>query len=256
MLEWLPLLIVGFVSNAFSSLSGGGTGLLQLPAIIWLGLPFTVALATHKVTTIAMGAGAAFYAYRHRSLNRSLMLLILFSGLPGVLLGAHLVLMIPEKIGLFVLGILNISLSLFSIFNRSLGQENSEVKALTFKHHIIGGVVLFLIGIINGSLTSGTGLMVTLWLVLWYGLDYRRAIQHMLVIVGIFWNATGAVSLAFNGEVNWQWVIVLFPGALIGSWYGVYLGGKIDNRHIKKLFEVVAICAGIQLIMESVCSTS
>ena len=252
MLDQLLLFLVGLVSNIFSSLSGGGTGLLQLPAIIWLGLPFTMALATHKVTTVAMGAGAAFYAFKNKGLNRSLVIRLLIIGLPGVLLGAHLVLFIPERMGLLVLGVLNICLSFFSIMNKNLGHQGTEIKLLTFNAHLIGGSVLFLIAIINGSLTSGSGLMVTLWLVVWYGLDYRRAIQHMLVIVGIFWNAIGAASLALNGEVNWLWVTILFPAALIGSWVGVYLGSKIDNRYIKRLFEIVAILAGIQLISQAI----
>jgi hypothetical protein len=54
------LLLVSLVANAFSALAGGGAGLLQFPALLWLGLPFAVALATHKVATVALGVGAAF----------------------------------------------------------------------------------------------------------------------------------------------------------------------------------------------------
>jgi hypothetical protein len=32
---------------------------------------------------------------------------------------------------------------------------------------LVGGLVLFGIGVLNGSLTSGTGLFVTMWLVRW-----------------------------------------------------------------------------------------
>jgi hypothetical protein len=68
--------------------------------------------------------------------------------------------------------------------------------------------------------------------------------------VGVFWNAAGAASLATNGAVNWEWVAILTPGALVGSWLGVYLSSKISTRHIKKLFELVAILSGIYLIYQ------
>ena len=54
------LLIISLIANAFSALAGGGAGLLQFPALLWLGLPFTSALATHKVASVALGVGAAF----------------------------------------------------------------------------------------------------------------------------------------------------------------------------------------------------
>jgi uncharacterized membrane protein YfcA len=249
--QWLLLFIVSLISNLLSSLAGGGTGLLQLPAIIWMGLPFSIALATHKVSTVAMGVGALFYAIKHKNLTKNIMLLLLIAGTPGVLLGANLVLYIPEKLGLVSLGILNIGLAVYSISNKSLGQEASSLVSKSFSHTAIGAAVLFIIGVVNGSLTSGTGLLVTLWLIRWYGLDYRTAIRHTLVIVGILWNFVGAASLALAGEVNWSWATILIPGALIGSWLGVILGGRIDNYNIKKLFELAAFVAGLQLLSKA-----
>ncbi len=40
-------------------LSGGGAGLIQLPALLFFGLPFSKALATHKVASVALGIGAS-----------------------------------------------------------------------------------------------------------------------------------------------------------------------------------------------------
>ena len=55
----ITLGVVSVLSNFLSALAGGGAGLLQLPALILLGLPFQVALATHKVASVALGFGAA-----------------------------------------------------------------------------------------------------------------------------------------------------------------------------------------------------
>ena len=43
-----------FLSNFISALSGGGAGLIQLPALLFFGLPFSKALATHKVASVAL----------------------------------------------------------------------------------------------------------------------------------------------------------------------------------------------------------
>ena len=57
---WIfPLLtLVSIAANFASAIAGGGAGLLQLPALIFLGLPFPIALSTHKVASVALGLGA------------------------------------------------------------------------------------------------------------------------------------------------------------------------------------------------------
>ena len=89
MYEYVLLFIVSLIANAFSAFAGGGAGLLQLPALIFLGLPFSVALATHKLASVALGIGATIRHFRERSLNWRFSAVILGSGLPGVVLGAN-----------------------------------------------------------------------------------------------------------------------------------------------------------------------
>ena len=46
--EQILLFLIAVVANWFSALAGGGAGLIQLPILIFMGLPFPLALATHK----------------------------------------------------------------------------------------------------------------------------------------------------------------------------------------------------------------
>ena len=179
-LDQVILFVVSLVANLFSAFSGGGAGLIQLPVLIFMGLPFAVALATHKVASVALGIGATVRHLRERPLERRLTLYILVFGLPGVITGANIILDVPERAAEVALGLLTAGLGAYSWLNPDLGQV---VKAThRDRHgHIIGGLVLFAIGALNGSLTSGTGLFVTLWLVRWFGLDYRRAIAYTLM---------------------------------------------------------------------------
>jgi hypothetical protein len=54
-MDQLILLLFSFLANLFSAFSGGGAGLIQLPLLLFLGLPFGIALATHKVASVALG---------------------------------------------------------------------------------------------------------------------------------------------------------------------------------------------------------
>lgn len=57
-IEQLIVFIASLIANTFSALAGGGAGLIQFPVLIFLGLSFSVALATHKVASVALGVGA------------------------------------------------------------------------------------------------------------------------------------------------------------------------------------------------------
>ncbi|RCU50300.1 sulfite exporter TauE/SafE family protein [Corallincola holothuriorum] len=247
MLEQITLLIVSLIANTFSAFSGGGAGLLQFPLLIFLGLPFAVALATHKIASVALGVGALVRHAKERTLTLRLSLEMLLFGVPGVLFGARTILSVPEQMAQTALGCLTIGLGLYSATKKQLG-VTQVLRATGLRTSAIGGLGLFVIGVLNGSLTSGTGLFVTLWLVLWYGLDYKRAVAFTLVWVGVVWNGSGAAVLGVLGEVQWSWLPPLLLGSLLGGYLGAHLAIAKGSRWIKRAFEVVTIAAGLALL--------
>jgi len=250
-MDWFDqfvLLFASLIANAFSAFVGGGAGLLQLPVLIFLGLPFGVALATHKVASVALGIGATVRHLRERGLERRFALFILAVGLPGVVLGASVILRVNDRVAEVALGFLTAGLGLFSWFRPQLGQV-AEPRHRDTRGYVRGGLVLFIIGALNGSLTSGTGLFVTLWLVLWFGLDYKRAVAYTLVLVGLFWNGVGALTLGVLGNIHWSWVPALLVGSLLGGYLGAHMSIVKGNRWIKRGFELVTLLVGIKLIV-------
>ena len=247
-LEHLLLLGISLVANLFSAFAGGGAGLLQFPALIFLGLPFGVALATHKIASIALGVGATLRHLREKSLERRFALFVLATGLPGVIIGAAVILTVPERWAQILLGALTIAVGVYSFLNPRLGQEH--VPRNRHAHGLVmGGLGLFFIGFLNGSLTSGTGLFCTLWLVRWFGLDYRRAVAYTLVLVGMFWNGAGALTLALLGEVRWSWLPALLVGSLLGGYLGAHWAIVKGNLWIKRAFEIVTVLVGLKLVV-------
>jgi uncharacterized membrane protein YfcA len=242
------LFLISLVANVFSAFSGGGAGLIQLPVLIFLGLPFAIALATHKVASVALGIGATVRHLREEPLERQLALNILGFGLPGVVLGANIILGVPERLAEVALGLLTAGLGIYSWLHPNLGQGVIPVNR-TRQGKLLGGAVLFAIGVLNGSLTSGTGLFVTLWLVRWFGLDYRRAIAYTLILVGVFWNGSGALTLGILGEIRWSWLPALLLGSLLGGYLGAHLAIKSGNRWIKRAFEIVTLLVGVKLVV-------
>ncbi|NOX08890.1 MAG: sulfite exporter TauE/SafE family protein [Gammaproteobacteria bacterium] len=247
-MEQFALFLISLVANIFSALAGGGAGLIQLPALIFLGLSFSIALATHKVASVALGVGATIRHLKEEPLERRFAVFMLLAGLPGVVIGANLILLVPGRMAEVSLGILTMSLGLYSWLSPSLGQQVSRIHR-DKRGYLAGGVVLFAIGVLNGSLTSGTGLFVTLWLVRWFGLDYRRAVAYTLILVGMFWNGVGAVTLGLQSEIRWLWLPALLLGSLLGGYMGAHLSIVAGNKWIKRVYEVITLLVGLGLVL-------
>lgn len=248
MLDHILIFVISLLANVFSALSGGGAGLIQLPVLIFLGLPFGVALATHKVATIALGIGATVRHLRESHLERQFALFMVVAGVPGVVLGASIILRVPDRPAQLALGILTMGLGIYSIFSPKLGQHH-EPAHRDRQGYAVGGIALFFIGILNGSLTSGTGLFVTLWLIRWFGMDYKRAVAYTLILVGLFWNGAGAITLGLLGEIYWLWLPALLLGSIIGGYVGAHLAIVKGNKVIKRVFEAVTLLIGLKLVL-------
>ena len=247
MTEQVLLFLISLVANTFSSLAGGGAGLIQLPALLMLGLPFSIALATHKIASVALGIGATIRYLKEDLIQRKLALLMLFSGVPGVILGGFIIVNIPDRTASIALGTLTIALGIYSMINPSLGSEHN-MRNMHSSGYLIGGFVLLIIGILNGSLTSGTGLFATMFLIRWFGLDYKHAVAYTLIMVGIFWNGSGAITVGLLSNIQWSWLPALLVGSLIGGYLGSHLAMIKGNKVIKRSYEVITIAVGLKLL--------
>ena len=78
----ISIFFISFFSNTFSAVSGGGAGLLQLPALILYGVPYYQALASHKLATVALGLGGSLRNYKSLKNDMSVVRQILIFGLP------------------------------------------------------------------------------------------------------------------------------------------------------------------------------
>lgn len=235
------------VANFFSALSGGGVGLIQFPILIFLGLSFGSALATHKVASVFLGVGAILRHMKESHLERRASLIILGAGIPGVILGASIILKAPEKEALMALGVLTISLGLYSIFKPKLGIEHTP-KNWHGQGLWQGIAGLFVVGFLNGSITSGSGLFLTIWLIRHFGMDYKRAIAYTLVLCGFAWNGTGALVLGMAGDIAWDWLPALITGSVIGAYIGSHIAIRQGNTLVKRAFEATTILIGLKLL--------
>ena len=249
----ISIFLISLISNTFSAISGGGAGLLQLPALILSGIPYYQALASHKLATVALGIGGSLRNYKSLKDDIYVAWQILIFGLPGVIFGTFIIDFISERYLYLLLGLISVVLAFYSFFKSDLGisSRNIELKLINKIRFLI---FIFFIGILNGSISSGTGLLVTILLIKTFGMDFLRAISLTFFTVGIFWNFTGAFFLSKIGVVPLNILILLIAGSFLGGYLGAHLSKLKGNSLIKKTFTFVCFSVGISLFIKSIIS--
>ena len=242
--------IISIISNFISALAGGGAGLLQLPALLFFGLPFSKALATHKVASVALGLGASIPHIKSSTLQKKYVLLILITGIPGVLIGAYMASTLPSNFSSILLGFLTLFICFYSTTNKTLGNFKN-ISSIGYLRFFIGSVGLFIIGFLNGYLSSGTGLFVTFWMITIFNLPFSVAVAYTLILVGIFWNGIGAISLGLSGNIVWGYIPILIICSLLGGYFGAYFSIIKGSKLIKVVFEIVSLSVGISLLIKA-----
>ena len=247
----IAIFLISFFSNTFSAISGGGAGLIQLPALILSGVPYYQALASHKLATVALGLGGSLRNYKSLKNDIYVAWKILIFGLPGVIFGTYVVVYLSEQYLYLFLAIISILLAFYSVLTPDLGLSSGNIKS-NLVHKIRFFIFVFIIGIMNGSISSGTGLLVTILLIRTFGMDFLRAISLTFLTVGIFWNFTGAIFLSKVGSVPSNLLITLIIGSFVGGYFGAHLSKLKGNIVIKKCFTTVCLLVGISLLLKSI----
>ena len=156
--------------------------------------------------------------------------------------------MINDSVARVMLGMLIIMISLYSFFSKSFGEQYTHIKQ-SFAREIIIVVIMTLIAILNGALSAGTGLIFTIFLIIFYGMDYKTAIAYTLIIVGLFYNLIGAIALGLFTQINTSIIIPLILGSLFGGYLGAKLALSKDNKTIKNIYQLVTITVGVSLVL-------
>lgn len=241
-----------FLANLFASVSGGGAGFVQFPLLIFMGLPFAIALGTHKVAVVFLGLGALAKQKIHRNLfDKTASLVMLLVGAPAVVSGSIIIVNLPTQIAEITLGFITIGAGIYSLCKKNFGATSATNKR-TIGQIILGIFCIIIVGMLSGSLSSGAGLFATLTLVLVFKLDLKRAIFHTMVFVATLWNIIGAITVGSITGIYWHWVPTMIIASFLGAYFGTTLLFKLSVTKVKIIFSLVAILSGISLIVDAI----
>lgn len=254
------LACVGLVAGALNVIAGGGS-FLTLPAMIFLGLPPTVANGTNRIAILVQNAGAVWGFHRRRLVVWRWLLRAALPAVAGAILGAWLAVRIGNESFKHILSVLMVVIALVSLWRPGGGtKEDGEGAAdeppagddapppappvgAGARLALAGG--FFVVGVYGGFVQAGTGFLF-LAVLAWAGFDLVRA-NALKVLVILLWTPLALWQFAAGGQVEWLLGLALAAGNLSGALVGVRLTVLKGSRWVRRVVTVTVIAFAVLL---------
>lgn len=239
------LVAAGIGAGAINGVVGSGT-LLTYPVLLALGLPPVSANATNT-TGLSIGSLSSAYAYRRElSGRRGLLVPMIIASASGAVVGALLVLLLPERVFTAVIPWLILGavvLVACQPFISRAVRSRAQTRGVDPARHrpaVTAGVGFT--GIYGGYFGAAQGVILMAVLGLLYDADpqHANAAKNLMAAAA---NLSAAIVFMVAGRVWWGSAVCLAIGALVGGSVGANAARRLSPVALRGAVVAVGIVA-------------
>ena len=255
---WKAVLLtaISFAVGILGGFVGLALGTIRLPAMLLLGMPAPIAGGTNILVS---GLACLSGSIRHLREGRVNVRIVLVMGIPafvGAFIGGFLSDVAPEGILILFAGLLVFWQGIeFLIMARERRREGASDTNM-FGGELSGSAGLFTpgrmsaeagiglgVGLLGGAVGLILGSIRLPALIRILRVDPRIAAGTNLFI-GMFIGAFGWVGHVLQGEVDYVLLVLMGGAAMIGSYYGAKLTGKVQLTNLILAMGLVLLAVG------------
>jgi hypothetical protein len=239
------LVLIGVVAGFLNVLAGGGS-LLTLPALIFLGLPATMANGTNRIAILVQNVFAVGGFRRQGVTPLGLALLCAGPALAGSYLGANLALAVDDQLFKQILAGIMLGVLLFTVLDPMKHWRRPEMHYTPLRVAFL--LFCFLgVGIYGGFIQAGVGFLVITSLLL-QGLDLVTINAVKVFVIGLFTLVALAVFIR-HGQVDYGLGLALAAGNAAGGWVATHMAVKKGHDWIKKVVSLTILAFALKLLL-------
>ncbi|AJT40894.1 sulfite exporter TauE/SafE family protein [Psychromicrobium lacuslunae] len=246
LLQGAIIALAGLWAGTINSVVGSGT-LVTFPVLVALGYAPVVA-SISNATGLVAGNAAGAWGYRKELAGlRSQVLRLLPASILGGIIGAWLLLHLPESVFGVVAPILIVLALLMVIFQPRLQRwvaAKRETEEPTAGHTVLLTVAVFLIGIYGGYFVAAQGiLLVAVMGILLSGtMQTANAMKNVLVLGVNLVAAASYLIFAFD-RIAWPVVAVIAVTSTIGGFLGAKIGRRLKPVVLRSVIVLLGLVA-------------
>ncbi|MGW9198679.1 sulfite exporter TauE/SafE family protein [Micromonospora chersina] len=223
-------------------LLGGGGSILAVPLLVYVAdLPPKEAIATSLLVVGATSAvGVIPHARAHRVRWRT-GLIFGVAGMTGAYAGGRLAEFIPAGFLLTGFAVMMLATAVAMIRGRRGAEGKPVPHELPVLRVVLDGVV---VGLVTGLVGAGGGFLVVPALALLGGLPMPVAVGTSLVVIAMK-SFAGLAGYLSSVSINWGLAAAVTVAAVLGSFVGGRLAGRIPADILRKAFGWFVVVMGV-----------
>ncbi len=243
------LAVLSGIIGVLGGFVGLALGTMRLPVLLLLGFPAPVSGGTNILVSTA---SAATGAVRHLRAGRVDWRVAAFMGIPasaGAFLGGLSSDLVSEELLIGGAGALVLWQGMEFLFRTQLSRLNvpDRRERVTVRRGALEGVIGLTIGAVGGAVGLILGSIRLPAMIRVLHIDPRIAAGTNLFI-GFWLGLAGFVGHGLRGEVDVPLLIAMAGTAMVGSWYGARLTGRVELGVLIKVLGLVLVVVGAVLL--------
>ncbi|MGH7157624.1 MAG: sulfite exporter TauE/SafE family protein [Candidatus Saccharimonadales bacterium] len=239
----IAYLCITLVTAIFSGVSGGGAGFINTPLLILLGLSPAQAVATGKLTGLAVATGSLGGLRKVEVRSKKELAIIMALALVVGLGAPFVIVSLESDVYRRLLGVLLLIMAPLLIvkkMGRAKASPSPKLRVLGYAF-LVGALCL------QAIFSAGMGTLVNVVLIALLGMSaleanltkrYSQVILNTVIVLGVL--ATGLIV--------WPLALAGAAGSLVGSYIGGKLAVKKGERFVMAVFVTLMAASGLALV--------
>jgi len=229
---------------SFIDVMVGGSSLIVIPALASFGIPIFTAIGTNRIyVTAFVLIGLLNYLRKKVQLNLKLLLFFAAAQITGAASGSFYVLnMSPEGAKKVVS-----TLMLFMLGAIFMLKHRTRVKAGKTNHFYIALAVTFAIGVYEGMVGGGSGILTRAFLTLLLGWPILEAAAATLAMSFPASLVSSSIFIA-KSTIDYGLLLPMLAGGILGAYAGTHLAVRKGTKWMERLFYVAVTALLIKLM--------
>ena len=251
------IVVAGVGAGAINSLVGSGT-LITFPTLVTLGFPPVTATMSNAIGLVAGGISGTWGYRRELSGQWQRLRWQIPASASGALIGAFLLLHLPEKVFTRIVPVLLILALMLVVLGpriQAYARQRAEAAGRSAEHVSVSRMAAlvagtFAVGIYGGYFTAAQGILLigVMGALLPEDVQRMNAAKNLLSLLVNIVAAVSYILVAFD-RISWPAAGLIGIGSLIGGWLGAHYGRRLSPTALRAVIVVVGLIGLVRLLM-------
>jgi uncharacterized membrane protein YfcA len=245
--------LAGVGAGAINAIVGSGT-LITFPTLVALGFPPVTATMSNAVGLVAGGLSGTWGYRRELRGQRDRLRWQIPASFLGAVVGAWLLLHLPERVFVAVVPVLLIAALLLVVFGPRIqswakGRSADDRETLSTGRMVAVVVGTFAVGIYGGYFTAAQGILLigVMGALLPESVQRMNAAKNLLSLVVNVVAASAYTMVAFD-RISWLAAGLIAAGSLLGGFLGAHFGRRLSPNALRAVIVVIGLIGLYRLL--------